>query len=343
MFTTFRLRLTAPATPTPSNHSMPSILQSIFETPPTPCNSRHRATKKQSREDQDENLPFASSAPLKKRLHMALQTTPGPGVPTMPRQYTPRQTKHDKLNSLFDALDAAHWTLREFLYYTFRTKDEHGVNIHRTAHHSKYSQHFLQGTSKHTPATILDTWFRSPDGRISEGLPDLDLMYSIDTPYTEIKPVRAALTLFAAQLIEKKLVREAKDAVKVGSGLHASSKRKIGSDTVQWSDVGSATVLQVADVIQKHQPFTWNYMMHIAMPESRSQHSADKTVRMCRPTNVVSSLRKNSLRLKVVSALECLTGGWVGRSAVGQKKKNWNPPEHSRKLAYGGNLYYFCM
>ena len=297
MFTTFRLRSTAPATPTPSNHSTPSILQSIFETPPTPCNSRHRATKKRSREDQDENLPFASSAPPKKRLHTALQSTPGPGAPTTPRQYTPRQTKRDKLNSLFDALDAAHWTLGEFLYYTFRTKDEHGVNIHRTVQHSKYSQHFLQGTSKHTPATILDAWFRSPDGRISEGSPDLDLMYSIDTPYTEIKPVRAALTSFAAQLIEKKLVTEAKDAVKVGSGLHASSKRKIGLDTVQWSDVGSATVSQVADVIQKHQPLTWNYMMHIAMPESRGQHGADKTVRTRCPTNVVSSLRKNSSRL----------------------------------------------
>ena len=90
------------------------------------------------------------------------------------------------------------------------------------------------------------------------------------------------------------MVREAKDVVKVGSGLHASSKWKIGSDTVQWSDVGSATVLQVADVIQKHQLLTWNYMMHIAMPESRGQHGAEKTVRMCCPTNVVSSLCKNS-------------------------------------------------
>jgi hypothetical protein len=27
---------------------------------------------------------------------------------------------------------------------------------------------------------------------------------------------------------------------------------------------------------------------------------------------------------KGVSALECRTGGWVGRSAIGQKKK-WNP------------------
>ncbi|EDR10171.1 uncharacterized protein LACBIDRAFT_318282 [Laccaria bicolor S238N-H82] len=190
MFTTFRLGSTVPATPTPSNHTTPSILQSVLETPLTPCNSRRRTTKKRSREDQDENLPSASSGPSKKRSSAALNSTPD-ATPATPRQYTPRQTKHDKLNSLFDALDATHWTLGEFLYYTFRTKDEHGVNIHRTVQHSKYSQHFLQGTPKHTPATILDAWFRSPDGRISEGSPDLDLMYSIDTPYAEIKPVRA--------------------------------------------------------------------------------------------------------------------------------------------------------
>ena len=134
MFTTFRLRSIVPATPTPSNHSTPSILQSISKTPSTPCNSRHRTTKKRSWEDQDENLPFASSAPPKKRLHMALQATPSLGAPTTPWQYIPCQTKHNKLNSLFDELDAAHWTLAEFLYYTFRTKDEHRVNIHCTVH-----------------------------------------------------------------------------------------------------------------------------------------------------------------------------------------------------------------
>ena len=28
---------------------------------------------------------------------------------------------------------------------------------------------------------------------------------------------------------------------------------------------------------------------------------------------------------KGVSALECRTGGWIGRSAAGRKEKNWNP------------------
>ena len=65
--------------------------------------------------------------------------------------------------------------------------------------------------------------------------------------------------------------------------------RKLGSDTVQRVDLGSATVSQVADVIQKHQLLTWNYMVHIAMPESWGQHGPDKTVRIRHPKNPVSS------------------------------------------------------
>lgn len=61
------------------------------------------------------------------------------------------------------------------------------------------------------------------------------------------------------------------------------------SGTVQWADVGSAMVLQVANVIQKHQLLTWNYTMCIAMPESWGQHGPDKTVRTHCPTNAVSS------------------------------------------------------
>jgi hypothetical protein len=54
----------------------------------------------------------------------------------------------------------------------------------------------------------------------------MDLMYSTTTPYTEIKPVRAALTSFAVQIVERKLISEVKKAVDVKSGLHATAKKK---------------------------------------------------------------------------------------------------------------------
>ena len=43
-------------------------------------------------------------------------------------------------------------------------------------------------------------------------------MYATTPVYTKIKPARAALTAFAAQIVEKKLVQEARKAVQPESG-----------------------------------------------------------------------------------------------------------------------------
>ena len=44
-------------------------------------------------------------------------------------------------------------------------------------------------------------------------------MFAMSPVYTEIKPARAGLTAFAAQIVEKELVREAREVVKPTSGL----------------------------------------------------------------------------------------------------------------------------
>jgi len=83
-------------------------------------------------------------------------------------------------------------------------------------------------------------------------------MYSTSTPYTEIKSVRAALTSFAVQVVHRRLVSEAKQAVKPSSSLHASAKKK-GRQQVEWLDIG-----EVGQTIRKHwQPLTWYYMMSL--------------------------------------------------------------------------------
>jgi hypothetical protein len=65
-------------------------------------------------------------------------------------------------------------------------------------------------------------------------------MYSISPPYTDIKNVRAMLTSFSVQVIEEKLIQEAKAAVLrlPSNGLHASSIKK-SSHRVQWADIGA--------------------------------------------------------------------------------------------------------
>lgn len=188
-------------------------------------------------------------------------------TPTKKQRYTQRGSVAEKLELIFIALTNANWTLSEFLYHMFQTKDETGKDIHRTKQHSKYSQHFLEGKGRYTPAMVLDCWFRSPDGRLSlPSTSNTSLMYSTSTPYLEIKPVRPALTSFAAQIVQNKLVMEAKQAVKPSSGLHATSRRK-GHQTVEWADIGATTVAKVSHIIQTHQPLTWIYMMSISEPD----------------------------------------------------------------------------
>jgi hypothetical protein len=77
-------------------------------------------------------------------------------------------------------------------------------------------------------------------------------MFATSPVYTEIKPARAGLTAFAAQIVEKEFVKEAMEVVKVKvvkptSGLHATSK-KCGSQRIEWADIGSSTVSCVAEI-----------------------------------------------------------------------------------------------
>jgi hypothetical protein len=84
----------------------------------------------------------------------------------------------------------------------------------------------------YSAGTILECWYLSSDGRVHEGLTEDVSMYSTTSVYTSIKPARAALTAFAAQIIEKKLIQEARKAVQPRSGLHATSKKR-GTQKVQ--------------------------------------------------------------------------------------------------------------
>ena len=102
-------------------------------------------------------------------------------------------------------------------------------------------QHFLQGNTQHTLAMIIDTWFWNPDGCILAGLAEDSLMYSTDTPYLEIQSICVALTSFAVQIVEKKVVKEAQLAVHPTSGLHATVKKR-ATYQAEWADIGMATV-----------------------------------------------------------------------------------------------------
>jgi len=89
-------------------------------------------------------------------------------------------------------------------------------------------------------------------------------MYSTTTPYTDIKPVRACLTSFAVQIVERRLIQEATNATHPSSGLHAVISRKTSLKKAEWVDIGATTVLEVAGILKKYQPITWHYFIKIA-------------------------------------------------------------------------------
>ncbi|KAJ6631592.1 hypothetical protein B0H10DRAFT_1938439 [Mycena sp. CBHHK59/15] len=80
----------------------------------------------------------------------------------------------------------------------------------------------LGGRAKYTPSDILTCWMASPDGVLPVHSPRLADMFSTRKMYTDIGPVRPALTSFALQTVGKFVAQRAEQAVQVSSGLHAS-------------------------------------------------------------------------------------------------------------------------
>jgi len=114
-------------------------------------------------------------------------------------------------------------------------------------------------------------------------------MYSTTVPYTEIKPVRPCLTSFAVQIVERRLVQEAVNAVKPPSGLHAVASRKSAFKKAEWVDVGATTVPKVSGVLRTLQPLTWYYLMQIATWKPQVRGGIVQVWKR-RPVEVVSTI-----------------------------------------------------
>ncbi|KAJ7886240.1 hypothetical protein B0H14DRAFT_2163910, partial [Mycena olivaceomarginata] len=192
------------------------------------------------------------------------------------------QTDVQKLETILETIQAQGWTLGCFMHNTFRTKDTKGNEIHRSPTHSQMVSIFLAGRSTTTVADILFEWMANPDGRIPNFSPNSDLMYSMTVPYTIIRPVRAALTAFAAQTIGKKVAVEAENAVKLRSGLHVSVGKRHPELRLKRDDIGEATIPRVEAVFQREQPVTLYLLNNIAMRKPRV-HAGVILTRKTRP------------------------------------------------------------
>ncbi|KAF9475611.1 hypothetical protein BDN70DRAFT_996280 [Pholiota conissans] len=306
--TPYRITNNGPLTPNTHNFntvfttpgsSFPSYPASLSSTPilstliPPSLSSRRRKGK-----ENDENvLPSGGPVSKKPRIKRSL-------------------SNFEKLHKFYAFLKhELEWSYGELLFRT--SEDFAGYDTTSTLAQSSSStnlyatreqmaavmQHFFNGNGSYTTSLILSNWLKHPYGRLQRSSPE---MFSVTIPYTSIKPVRAALTSFAAQVVQEKLVTEAEDAIKVSSGLHVSlSSHKTGAKKLEWTDIGSATVEKTKKIIREHQPLTWSLLMKLAARPPRSLNGA-KVVCVKRPpelavTNVISTLNfSRSSRAKLL-------------------------------------------
>ncbi|KAK6993185.1 hypothetical protein R3P38DRAFT_2567352 [Favolaschia claudopus] len=238
----------------------------------------------------DENIPPGSSPspflsaerPSKRPKNT---TQPPISTPGSSKRRSPR-TNAQKLELVLESIQDQGWTLGCFLYKLFRAKDDEGNEVHRSQTHSQMVSIFLAGRANETVADIVSEWMMHPDGRLPSSSPNSDLSFSTTIPYTEIRPVRAALTSFAVQTVQKKLYAEAEEAVDLKNGLHVSIGKTHPEMRLSRDDIGETTIARVQSVIANHQKVTQHLFEAIAMRKPR-KHNGIPLPREARPADIV--------------------------------------------------------
>jgi hypothetical protein len=221
----------------------------------------------------DENMPLTPGGNAPKRAR-----TSGTSTRRKPR------SDSDKITSILASIHDQGWTLGEFLYQIF---DHRGRNGSRDQTHAQMVKSFLGGKGKYTPSDILAFWMSSPDGVLHAHDPDLANMFSTDTPYTEIGPVRAALTSFALQTVGNHLARGAERAVQASSGLQVSLTNKNPAKKSGWLRIGENTIPFVSDVLDNHLKPAFYLLEQIAIRKSRTRDGVVMAPRKHRPARGV--------------------------------------------------------
>ncbi|KAJ7842924.1 hypothetical protein B0H13DRAFT_2364986 [Mycena leptocephala] len=225
----------------------------------------------------DENTPSAGSRP---------PTDSAP--PKKKAKMSSAKFTCDCIDAILDVIKAQNWPFACFLYNVFRTKDINGKLVNRSQTHGQMVSAFLAGRGKRTVANIVNEWMKDPLGRIPRYSSAESLMFSTTILFTEIGPVRAALTTFSTQTIGKKVGEEAENAVKLTSGLHVSVGVRGPETKLHWSDVGANTIPQVESVIEREQPVTVYMFDKIGMRKPRKRNGVVLERKIRPPKGVIT-------------------------------------------------------
>jgi hypothetical protein len=150
-----------------------------------------------------------------------------------------------KLDNAFDFFKTLGWNTNEFLHHFFAPKSRDTL---RSRCHGIIIENFFSGSGKCSVSEVLEAWWTTADG---SGYYSSDT-YSVTTPYTCIGPVRSALSSFAAQIIEHRLLEEAQIAVQETSGQHAYISSDNDNGSTQWADIGGTLIPTVKNALQTH-------------------------------------------------------------------------------------------
>ena len=244
-----------------SSSSLPDTYSYSPTAPSTP--TRTHARGKRVRNDQ--NLDIEDYGPVREALSPRSHRSPH-------KRRRQRQTDQEKLLHCFSACKEVGWSFSNFLRKVFEFHDKTKEPVHNSKTHAQSLRQFLQGDTAFTPAQLIDFMLRHPYGRLSVTGSDAGALFAMSPDWREITPVRQALTAFAAQAVQRQLIREADEAVKPENGLHATIPKSLrgGSEgrsdgqKRSWSAIGSATFSNAQGIIQHCQPLTWQYALDIA-------------------------------------------------------------------------------
>jgi len=187
-----------------------------------------------------------------------------------------------KLDSLFWFLDRElGWTYGQMLWYTAH-KEGPGLT---TDNQSSSFMHFLRGHDGTCwPSSLVDVWFWHPAGREKES--DYAL-YSFEPSFKTIRPVRAGLSAFAAQLVEQKLSQEAESACRAKElRVKLSTRSKRAEEPMKWDDTGEGMQEFLRQFYVSRQPVGWRLVKSMAMRKKNGVFA----VRQRRPIDPVSYL-----------------------------------------------------
>ncbi|KAH9916364.1 uncharacterized protein B0H18DRAFT_1124277 [Fomitopsis serialis] len=164
------------------------------------------------------------------------------------------------------------WTLGEFLYNLFRSKDDNGEKIQRDEPHRTMIARFLSGNTKHTFVEMVQAIMEDTAGLPKQSDDESTYMYSQNHPSLEIKHARPALTTMAVELVTKEMVREMNTTVKSVNGLHGSAVplRRGGRMHLRWQDISTSTVETTKTILSTHSPLAFHFLLRLATPPART-------------------------------------------------------------------------